>query len=223
MSKHVNPPAVAVDEVPAPFVVDDIAPDQHRAMADYVERAPVECDGSVPPRWRAYCRVVEQAIGLVKAGKIQRQRTGEFLRAIGTHYFGDDEASRFTVDCVIRAFAQATNGRQGDVAPPEDRAEAPEADQGILSVQEQIDRPELPVDVLNDPLVQAVLARWPNAEIVEVRRRACDGADASVPFAADMEEGGPTAETAPFLTGHPLPGTQRAVKDIGDLCLSTPT
>jgi hypothetical protein len=93
---------------PAPFPIDDIAPDQHRAMADYVEQAAIEVDGSVPPRWRAYCHVIEQAIGLVRAGKLERQRTGEFLRAVGNHYFGGDPDTRFSIDTVVRVFAGAT-------------------------------------------------------------------------------------------------------------------
>jgi hypothetical protein len=100
-------------------------------MADYIEAASVEADGSVAPRWRAYCRVVEQAIGLVRAGKLQRQRTGEFLRALGGHYFiADDPQSRFSIDIVIRAFARATNNHGRHLGVLEGRSDQPGQKQG---------------------------------------------------------------------------------------------
>ncbi|HXW25991.1 MAG TPA: DNA polymerase III subunit gamma/tau [Xanthobacteraceae bacterium] len=79
------------------------------------------------------------------------------------------------------------------------------AEAGVPTVRSQIEarEAELKVGVRGDPLVQAVLARFPGAEIVGVRRR---GAEAEPSAAGGVEEGMPApAEDEPplFDAGEP--------------------
>jgi hypothetical protein len=59
-------------------------------------------------RWRAFVAAADNLRMLVRQGIVDRQIAGEWLRDAGRHYFEDDPQSRFSIDCVIRAFAHGT-------------------------------------------------------------------------------------------------------------------
>ncbi len=79
-----------------------------------------------------------------------------------------------------------------------------------VSSQNEVKRSELEQGVRADPLVQAVLARFPGAEIVGVRRRE-DLANAALP-SADPEE----QSAEPLVDDTPAFGEHRAPDDLDD-------
>jgi DNA polymerase III subunit gamma/tau len=86
------------------------------------------------------------------------------------------------------------------------------AEQGAptVSSQDEAKRSELEQGVRADPLVQAVLARFPGAEIVGVRRRE-DLAAAALPSADPEEQSG-----EPIIDDTPAFGEHRAPDDLDD-------
>jgi hypothetical protein len=59
-------------------------------------------------KWQAFVAAADDLRMLVRQGVVDRQVAGEWLRDAGRRYFEEDPQSRFSIDCVIRAFAQGT-------------------------------------------------------------------------------------------------------------------